>query len=166
MPHTAKKLAAAFVAAVAAIALVPLGADAATNVSSPSNVSTASWSTPIGVWRGTVEFGSSANVTLAFFPGGRACLRSSATDGSGATGQGTGTWQATGARTFTYEIRERSMDASGTTVGFVDIHQNATQTGNTFTSSGMSDILDVNGNLITTVESRVSASRVLALPRC
>jgi hypothetical protein len=165
MPLTTKKLAVALGVAVAAITLVPLGANASTSVSTTSE-STTIWTTPIGVWKGTVEFGSTGNVMFTFFPGGRVCLRSSPTDGSGGGGEGTGTWQTTGAHTFTYQVRERSFDANGTTVGFVDVHQNATQSGNTFTSSGMSDILDVNGNVIATVESHVNVSRVLSPPRC
>ena len=157
MPLTTKKLAVALAVAAAAITLVPLGADAATSTSATS---TASWTTPVGLWKGTVEFGEgTGNVRFVFLPGGRVCLNSSPTDGSGGGGQGTGRWHATGAHTFTYQIREREFDASGTTTGFVDVDQNATQSGNTFTSSGMSDILDVNGNLITTVESHVNVSR-------
>jgi hypothetical protein len=161
MPLTTKKLAVALVAAVAAITLVPLGADASTSES------TATFTTPIGVWKGTVEFETgSGNVKLVFFPGGRLCLRSSPNDGSGGGGEGTGTWRATGARTFAYEARERQFDKNGTTVGFVLVHQNATQSGNTFTSSGMSDILDPNGNLIMTVTSKVNAARAGAPLLC
>jgi hypothetical protein len=169
MPLTTKKLALTFVAAAAAITLAPLGADAATSVTSAPDTAatTETIFTPIGTWQGTVVHGAgTGNVTLTFFVGGRVCLKSSPTDGSGGGGEGVGTWRATGRNTFTYQLRERTFDKNGTTIGFVDVNQNARQVGRAFTSSGISLIYDVNGNLVGRTESRVTAARALVRPAC
>lgn len=106
---------------------------------------------PIGVYPGTVTRpGATDHITLTFTATGQSCLRTS-------DGLSTGTWSQSGSQTFTFRIKE-ALIVNGQQTGWVYINQNANLNGNSFTSSGVSDLTDLNGNPIGTSPAQITAT--------
>jgi hypothetical protein len=120
--------------------------------------------TPVGTWSGTVtRRGKPEPIQLAFTESGQARLLTSA-------GESQGTWVSTGPSTFDYKIVEVLTDSStGQEAGSVRISQDAQrdpeQDPDAFTSSGQSQVFDLDGQLVRSVTADVSVTRVSAQPQ-
>ncbi|MFC1411191.1 hypothetical protein ACEZCY_18440 [Streptacidiphilus sp. N1-12] len=107
---------------------------------------------PLGNWSATVAFADKSNeAQLDFEDNGTVRLSSPVSTGEG-------TWTQTGDSRFSYRLKEVFNSIPGLP-GWVDIEQDAVLTGETFTSSGDSNIWDVSGNPLATVTAHVSARR-------
>jgi len=114
--------------------------------------------TPVGTWDGTVQTsGDTHQSTFSFAANGKADI---AFGGPGeVSGSGVGTWRATGPGHFAFRIRHSVLDPTGTLIGWVQVNQNAAQTGDMFSSSGISLIFAPDGTQTGTTEAAVSATR-------
>jgi hypothetical protein len=139
--------------AVAGAAVFPIAV-----MAGPAQASTPA-STPVGTWSGTVTRpGETDNIQLAFTKSGKACLFT-------VDGRSLGVWFPTSGSTFDYKILEAAIDpTSGQQTGWVLINQDAQENGSAFTSSGVSDIFDLNFNPTGTANATVSVTRVSAQP--
>jgi hypothetical protein len=108
--------------------------------------------TAAGSWTARVERpGGTAVSTFHFTPQGQAFLVSG--------GFGAGTWTATGPDRFSYRISELLLDENGARVGWVDIDQQAVRSGDTFTSTGVTSVYDIDDVRTRRATVRVSAVR-------
>jgi hypothetical protein len=109
--------------------------------------------TVAGAWTARVARPSgTASSTFHFTPGGRAFLVSG--------GVGAGTWTTTGPDRFSYRIAELLLDGSGARIGWVDIDQQAVRSGDTFTSTGVTVVYDIDD--VRTHSATVGVSAVRA----
>lgn len=121
---------------------------------------------PVGVWEGTVQHAEgSGAVRLSFHKGGLVCLSSSGGE-EGGGGEGRGTWRSTAGNRFTYQVEERLYEADGSTAGWVQVNQDATQYGTYFTSSGISDVYAADRTFLGSVEAKVSVRKVAGTSVC
>lgn len=165
----AKVAAVALAVVLGAVGLLPATASAAgttpadTTTTGTTTAGTIAAATPVGSWKGTVKHGDgTGNLTISFFAGGLLCQKSS--DATGGSGQGAGVWTQTGTNQFSYQSLEQLKDAAGTITGYVHINQRAVQSGETFTSSGISKLYDASGNFVANVSVTVKASRTSTTP--
>ena len=136
----------------AAAAVTTVAATGST--ASAQEVKVLSDSTPVGLWVDTVSReGVTDNLQIAFSSTGEACLYTS-------DGESVGTWESTRGEHFSYAILEALIDnTTGQHTGWILINQYAVQERGVIDSSGVSDVFDLNGNLIASVTSTVSVQR-------
>ncbi|MFF7365870.1 hypothetical protein [Streptomyces sp. NPDC008125] len=104
---------------------------------------------PTGTWSAqvTTSIPSSGTTTFTFL-----------TDGT--MGNDTDTWYCTGRTTFSYDIKHPHKDSSGTVDGSVVGHQDAVLSRNDhWTSHGVSNIVDLSGNVVSSFTVDVVATR-------
>ncbi|MEU9731522.1 hypothetical protein [Streptomyces sp. NPDC048002] len=78
----------------------------------------------------------------------------------GTMGNATDTWYCTGRTTFSYDIAHPHKDSTGTVDGSVVGHQDAVLSDNDhWTSHGVSKVLDLQGNVVSTFTVDVVATR-------
>ncbi|MFC9295360.1 hypothetical protein ACFTWH_15545 [Streptomyces sp. NPDC057011] len=94
-----------------------------------------------------------AEVQLTFEPDGTVLLATPVS-----TGEGTWTRSDEDGARFSYRVKEVFDDKPGLP-GWVDIEQDAVQSGPAFTSSGASEIWAVSGTRLASVTADVSARR-------
>lgn len=110
----------------------------------------------VGTWSEELHLESGTYVsTLHFTPNGRALILVGPRPGC----VGAGTWVAAGESRFIIDIVELVFD-HGSYTGWIDIHQEAVQTGDTFISTGVSHVYDMNDHLLETAQVEASATRV------
>ncbi|MFG2832647.1 hypothetical protein [Streptomyces sp. NPDC048434] len=117
---------------------------------------TATASTPVGTWTEELllERGTYTS-TLRFTPNGRTLLLAGPRPGC----VGAGSWTATGDGRFSFRLAELVFDPDGTFTGWVDIEQHVVQTGDTFTSSGVSHVYDAGDQLLESAEVAARGTR-------
>ncbi|MFE9907797.1 hypothetical protein [Streptomyces clavifer] len=130
---------------------------AAVGLLSPVAVQTAQasprYAVPVGSWQAQVtREGAAYEVQLSFRPDRTVCLVSPA-------GASEGGWSRAGAGTFACRIRETWHDEGGAVTGWVDIAQDATRKGASFTSAGVSTVHRPDGSVDSSVPVRISAVR-------
>lgn len=146
------------VAVLCAATLAATGVAAATAAPAPDSRPRET-TNPVGTWSGTVyRTGATESNELSFAPDGRVCLR---TEGGG---RGSGTWSATGANSFTWQVDEQLYDTAGTYFGHVLIDQAAKQNRSSFRSSGVSQVYDADDNYLGPTDARVVATRTSPVP--
>lgn len=139
-------------------ATIALAAAAALTTTAGSAAAVTS-SAPVGTWQGTAEHdGHKAAMTLSFDGAGKVCLWSDTSDGHGS-------WTLTSGNQFTFKVDERLHDAAGTTVGWVDVNQTATLSGDKFASSGPSKVYDANHKYLSSTVANIAVTRISTTPR-
>lgn len=139
------------VALVATAGLAPVtSAQALTNPAAQQT--TLLSQSPVGTWNVTVtiEGVPPFPAKFQFTPSGVAFV----------AGRGSGVWWKTGDATFSFAIAEGNWTAEGVYVGWIDVRQSPTLNGNTFTSSGVSTVKDVNDTAIQVANVTMTATRV------
>jgi glucose/arabinose dehydrogenase len=117
----------------------------------PAPASQLATANPVGTWSVTVTVnGMNLPATLHFTPNGRVLV----------AGRGAGLWVATGATTFSFRLAEGLFTTTNTYVGYLDVTQNATLSGNTYASSGQTSQYDANDALVATVPVTQSGVKV------
>ncbi|TWP50409.1 hypothetical protein FKR81_19710 [Lentzea tibetensis] len=122
--------------------------------------SAAADTTPVGTWDGivTVADAPAQHATLSFAASGKACV----TFGSGESAStGVGTWSATDADHFSFEVVRGALDPAGNPIT-VKASQQAGQESDNFTSSGVSEIFASDGTPLGSWPSKASATRTSA----
>jgi hypothetical protein len=103
---------------------------------------------PVGTWNAqvTTSLPSTGTTTFSFLDDG--------------TMNGTDTWCQTGRTTFSYDLEHPHKDSTGAVDGTVVGHQDAVLSDKDhWTSHGTSQVLDLQGNLVSTFTVDVSATR-------
>lgn len=104
---------------------------------------------PVGTWSAQVQTSipSSGTTSFTFLA-------------DGTMGNDTDTWYCTGRTTFSYDIKHPHKDANGNVDGSVVGHQDAVMSDNDhWTSHGVSKVLDLQGNVVSSFTVDVVATR-------
>lgn len=104
---------------------------------------------PVGTWSAqvTTSIPSSGTTSFTFLS-------------DGTMGNATDTWYRTGRTTFSYDIEHPHKDSSGNVDGSVVGHQDAVLSDNDhWTSHGVSKVLDLQGNVVSSFTVDVVATR-------
>lgn len=117
-------------------------------------------STPVGTWDGvvTVADAPAQHATLSFAANGKACVTFGTGEGAST---GVGTWSATEADHFSFEVTRAAQDPAGNPIT-VKATQQAVQESDNFTSSGVSEIFAADGTPLGSWPSKASATRTSA----
>lgn len=108
---------------------------------------------PVGSWQATVTRpGVTENITIDFYGDGHVCLFAGG-------GKSPGQWSTTGSSEFNFKVKENLLDESGQVTGWVRIDQDAVQSGDAFTSEGISKVYDSDGTLTGTLTAQVDGTR-------
>ncbi|MGW0499667.1 hypothetical protein ACWD0Z_30835 [Streptomyces sp. NPDC003007] len=109
--------------------------------------------TPVGVWTGLVRHDDETDsYTISFAPDGTIALRTSIT-------VGTGTWTAGEAGTFSYDLTETFIPASGR-AGQVRAHVEARIEGATHKGVGTARIYTPDGTLVHSATAEFAGDRI------
>ncbi|MBC2906281.1 hypothetical protein [Streptomyces cupreus] len=104
---------------------------------------------PVGTWSAqvTTSIPSSGTTSFTFLA-------------DGTMGNDTDTWYCTGRTTFSYDIKHPHKDAGGNVDGSVEGHQDAVLSDDDhWTSHGVSKVLDLQGNVVSSFTVDVVATR-------
>lgn len=159
MFSSVKRVLAALLAPVviSTVAVVALATPAAAAPATPIAATATHIAIPVGVWdiRVTRPGASYPGVfTFSRFLG--ACTA----DG------GLGLWWPTGRDTFSYKMIGKLFGPDGSQVGYIEINQNSTLTGDTYTGSGIHHVYDTSWNVLATVEVVITGVRSSAVSPC
>ncbi|WP_282700357.1 hypothetical protein [Streptomyces sp. CC219B] len=109
----------------------------------------AKYCSPVGTW--------TAQVTTSIPSAGTTSFTFRA---DGTMGNDTDTWYRTGRTTFSYDIWHPHRDASGNVDGSVEGHQDAVMSdADHWTSHGVSQVIDLQGNVVSSFTVDVVATR-------
>jgi len=136
-------------AATLSVALL-VGAAPATALAEDGFPAVGVWSAQVVRDDGVVENG----IQLKFFPDGRAVIQTPESSGGGR-------WQPTGRSTFRFRVVHPLVDEAGHVFAYVHIEQNVTLTSrDSFSGRGFATAYDLNGNVIGSGGSSITAVRV------
>jgi hypothetical protein len=116
--------------------------------------------TPVGTWSANTVRSDNPSTpdpsVISFTAHGSVCLRTPVSSG-------TGRWWREGHSAFNWEVKEVFQPGPGFP-GFVLIHQEGTLDGDTFTSTGESQVFDQNGKFEKKITAKVTGTRTSDSP--